>query len=88
VRFYGADIIFKVLNHFFLYDRSIGVSNFSPGELRELLEIAKVKPVVNQVSSLGYKHLNRSNTLPRSAFIPISIGIIFLLWNSVKKKAL
>jgi diketogulonate reductase-like aldo/keto reductase len=34
-------------------NRSIGVSNFDADQLKELLKIAKVKPAVNQVTSIG-----------------------------------
>src|SRR4051812_8111647 len=40
------------------YARSIGVSNFSVGELDEVLAIAEIRPVVNQVqfSPFEYRH--------------------------------
>jgi diketogulonate reductase-like aldo/keto reductase len=38
------------------YTRSIGVSNFSVGELDELLSIAQARPVVNQVQFSPFKY--------------------------------
>lgn len=33
-----------------IFNRSIGVSNFTVEDLQEVLKVAKVKPAVNQVS--------------------------------------
>ena len=38
------------------YARSIGVSNFSVGELDELLSVAETRPVVNQVQFSPFKY--------------------------------
>lgn len=36
--------------------RAIGVSNFSPDQLKELLSYAKVKPVINQIETHAFFH--------------------------------
>jgi diketogulonate reductase-like aldo/keto reductase len=41
------------------YARSIGVSNFSLGELDELLSIAEIRPVVNQVQFSPFEYRRR-----------------------------
>jgi 2,5-diketo-D-gluconate reductase A len=41
------------------YARSIGISNFSVGELEELVAIAEVRPVVNQVQFSPFEYRRR-----------------------------
>ena len=62
------------------YARSIGVSNFSAGELRQLLATATVPPVVNQVQFSPYEYRKallescRQNGIALEAYSPLGTG--------------
>jgi diketogulonate reductase-like aldo/keto reductase len=62
------------------YARSIGVSNFGAGELRELLATATVPPVVNQVQFSPYEYRRallefcRQNGITLEAYSPLGTG--------------
>ena len=62
------------------YARSIGVSNFSAGELRQLLATAQVRPVVNQVQFSPYEYRTallescRQNEIALEAYSPLGTG--------------
>jgi diketogulonate reductase-like aldo/keto reductase len=62
------------------YARSIGVSNFGAGELGELLAIATVPPVVNQVQFSPYEYRKallqscRQNAIALEAYSPLGTG--------------
>ena len=62
------------------YARSIGVSNFGAGELRQLLATATVPPVVNQVQFSPYKYRKallescRQNGIALEAYSPLGTG--------------
>lgn len=44
--------------------RSIGVSNFNSEQLKRVLEVATIKPVMNQVCINGYKWLSNETLCP------------------------
>ena len=62
------------------YARSIGVSNFGVGELRQLLAAATVPPVVNQVQFSPYEYRKalldacRQNEVALEAYSPLGTG--------------
>jgi diketogulonate reductase-like aldo/keto reductase len=62
------------------YARSIGVSNFGAGELRELLATATVPPVVTQVQFSPYEYRRallefcRQNGIALEAYSPLGTG--------------
>jgi 2,5-diketo-D-gluconate reductase A len=62
------------------YARSIGVSNFGAGELRQLLATATVPPVVNQVQFSPYEYRKallescRQNGIALEAYSPLGTG--------------
>ena len=62
------------------YARSIGVSNFSAGELRQLLATAAVPPVVNQVQFSPHEYRRallescRQNAIALEAYSPLGTG--------------
>ena len=62
------------------YARSIGVSNFDVGELRELLETATVAPVVDQVQFSPYEYRKAlldacgENGIALEAYSPLGTG--------------
>jgi 2,5-diketo-D-gluconate reductase A len=62
------------------YARSIGVSNFGVGELRQLLAAATVPPVVNQVQFSPYEYRRallefcRQNGIALEAYSPLGTG--------------
>jgi diketogulonate reductase-like aldo/keto reductase len=62
------------------YARSIGVSNFGVGELRQLLATATVPPVVNQVQFSPYEYRRallefcRQNGIALEAYSPLGTG--------------
>ena len=62
------------------YARSIGVSNFNVGEVRELLETASVRPVVNQVQFSPFEYRRglldacRAESLVVEAYSPLGTG--------------
>jgi diketogulonate reductase-like aldo/keto reductase len=62
------------------FARSIGISNFNVGEVDELLAVADVKPVVNQVQFSPWKYRRRlleaceSNGIALEAYSPLMTG--------------
>ncbi len=62
------------------YTRSIGVSNFSVGELRQVLEVASTPPVVNQVQFSPFVHRRallaecESRRIALEAYSPLGTG--------------
>jgi diketogulonate reductase-like aldo/keto reductase len=62
------------------YARSIGVSNFNAAELQQLLAVASVAPVVNQVQFSPYEyregllHACRENGITLEAYSPLGSG--------------
>jgi 2,5-diketo-D-gluconate reductase A len=62
------------------YTRSIGISNFSAGEVRELLGTANVPPVVNQVQFSPYEYRKAlldycaQNGIALEAYSPLGTG--------------
>ncbi len=62
------------------YARSIGVSNFGAGELRQLLATATVPPVVNQVQFSPHEYRQallescRQNAIALEAYSPLGTG--------------
>jgi 2,5-diketo-D-gluconate reductase A len=62
------------------YTRSIGVSNFTVGELRELLAAATVAPVLNQVQFSPYEYRKalldacKQNGIVLEAYSPLGTG--------------
>ena len=62
------------------YARSIGVSNFSVAELNDLLAIASVAPVVNQVQLSPFEHrralveTNQKHDIVTEAYSPLGTG--------------
>jgi diketogulonate reductase-like aldo/keto reductase len=62
------------------YARSIGVSNFGAGELRQLLAAATVPPVVNQVQFSPYEYRKalfdacRQNEIALETYSPLGTG--------------
>jgi diketogulonate reductase-like aldo/keto reductase len=62
------------------YARSIGVSNFSARELSEVLAVADVPPVVNQVQMSPFEHrrglieVDREHGLVTEAYSPLGTG--------------
>lgn len=60
--------------------KAIGLSNFEPGQLKELLSYAKIKPVINQIEThaffqqyKSYKVLKKSN-IQMEAWSPLAQG--------------
>lgn len=71
--------------------KSIGVSNFSPNQIEELLKYAKIKPVINQIEINPYitqknniKFLFNSNIQPQS-WSPLGMGGSLLNDETLKK---
>jgi 2,5-diketo-D-gluconate reductase A len=62
------------------YARSIGVSNFSVGELGEVMSVASVKPVVNQVQFSPFKYRRKlleaceEHNVALEAYSPLGTG--------------
>jgi diketogulonate reductase-like aldo/keto reductase len=62
------------------YARSIGISNFSVGELDELLSVATIPPVVNQVQFSPFKYRRKlleaceKNDVALEAYSPLGTG--------------
>jgi diketogulonate reductase-like aldo/keto reductase len=62
------------------YARSIGVSNFNAAELQQLLPVARVAPVVNQVQFSPYEYREglldacRENRITLEAYSPLGHG--------------
>lgn len=67
-------------SHEFGYARSIGVSNFSVRELGEVVAVADVAPVVNQVQMSPFEHrrglieVDREHGLVTEAYSPLGTG--------------
>jgi 2,5-diketo-D-gluconate reductase A len=62
------------------YARSIGVSNFSVGELDELMSVAEIRPVVNQVQFSPFKYRRKlleaceKHDVALEAYSPLGTG--------------
>lgn len=80
-----------------LYDqkkvRAIGVSNFSKDQLQQLFDVAKVKPMVNQIERHPYKvqadlgQFDQDNDIVNEGYSPIGHGHMILEDETITKIA-
>lgn len=80
-----------------LYDqgkvKAIGVSNFSEAQLKEVFDMAKVKPMVNQIERHPYKvqkelgDFDEANGIVNEGYSPIGHGHLILEDDTINKIA-
>jgi Aldo/keto reductases, related to diketogulonate reductase len=80
-----------------LYDqgkvKAIGVSNFSEAQLKEVFDMAKVKPMVNQIERHPYKvqkelgDFDKANGIVNEGYSPIGHGHLILEDETINKIA-